>query len=125
MLDAAQTTTRRHMALMDESGHMTWSWDEANDERIIPAIQHMMDAGYVFWIVKREPLREEELEDIDDLRTNRHVIIRNEDFAELMDSGVLRLNNRDTAPLEQVRRATDARDAAANDTVAHRPLRAG
>lgn len=126
MLDAAQKTTRRRMAMMDESGHMTWSWDEANDEQVIPAIQRLMDNGYVFWIVRRDPLREDELEadEINELRENRHIIIKNEDFAELMRAGVMRLTN-DDADLTRERRATDAADAAANDTVAHRPLRAG
>jgi hypothetical protein len=120
-----QIATRRHMALMNESGHVTWSWDEENDEQMIPTIDRLMREGYVFWIVQRDPLREAELEDTEDLRTNRHVIVKNEDFAELMAAGVLRLSNRDTAPLQQERRAADARDAVANDTVAHRRIQGG
>jgi hypothetical protein len=118
-------TSRRHMAIMDESGHVTWTWDEANDAQVIPAIERMMLDGYVFWIVKRDPLREEELEDVADLSTNRHVIIKNEDFRELMSAGVLRATNADAAPLTQERRAETAREAATHDTVAHRPLRGG
>jgi hypothetical protein len=125
MSETMERTRRRTMALMDESGHMTWTWDEDNDEQIIPQIERMMAEGYVFWIVKRDPLREEELDDIGDLRVNRHVVIRNEDFRELMNAGVLRLARHDTAPLDQDRRAATPREVASNDTVAHRPLRGG
>jgi hypothetical protein len=122
---------RRHMTCLDESGHVTWAWDRKNDDQIIPAIQRMMDQGYVFWILKRDEEREgsqifeEELEDVADLRMNRSVVIRNDDFAELVAAGVLHLDSTDDTPLQQERRTTDAREAAANDTVTHRPLRAG
>lgn len=124
VLDVTVLPPRIHMAVMDESGHVTWSWEEENHERIVSVIQRMMDDGYVFWIVKRNPLREEELEDIEDLATNRHVIIKDDDFRELAEAGVL-YRTRDEATLTQERRTTDAHEAAVNDTVAHRPLRGG
>lgn len=128
MLDTAQTTTRRRrMAMMDESGHMTWSWDEENNDQIIPAIRRLMERGYVFWIVRRDPLREDELEieEIGELRDNRNIVVKNEDFAELLAAGVLRPSRDDRADLHMGRRATTPEEAASNDTVAHRPLRGG
>lgn len=124
VIDATILPRRIHMAEMGEEGHLTWAWDEQNHERVVGIIQRMMDDGYVFWIVKRDPLREEELEDIEDLTNNRHVVIKDDDFRELVEAGVL-YRTRDDATLTQERRTEDAREAAVNDTVAHRPLRGG
>lgn len=113
------------MAVMNETGHLTLAWDPEDDEKIIPAIQRLMDANHVFWIVERNPLREEELEDADDLRANRHVIIKNEELEALFRQGILSIARHDDAPLERVRRATTAEEVAHNDTVTHRPLAGG
>ena len=101
-----------------------------DDEWVIPMIQRKMDEGWVFWIVQRNPLREEQLRRVEDIGPNRHVIIRDRAARELFEQGRIGLadTNADTRRDDQggrPRRTTSAREAARSDTVAHPPLAGG
>lgn len=117
--------TIRHHYRMGPQGHVSFGWDAEDDARIVPMIQRAMDQGYEFWIVKRNPMREEQLTTITDLQDIRHVILRDQDTRELFEQGLVGLINDTDAPLETVRRAGSAAEAATNDTVAHRRMAGG
>ena len=129
MPDTLTKTRIRTLAMMDESGHTSFGWDETDDAWVLPMIRAKMEAGYVFWIVRRNPLREMRLERVEDLRDSRHVIIRDDSARELFEGGRIGLitdEDGDEADVaETVRRARTAREVVENDTVAHRPLRGG
>ncbi len=124
-VDQPTVSQPRVMDLMDESGHTSFGWDPADDAWVLPMIRRKMTEGYVFWIVKRDPLREVQLHRVDDLGDNRHVIIRDEASRQLFESGRIGLAAANDEPVETVRRAETADEVVQNDTVAHRPLRGG
>jgi hypothetical protein len=114
------------MHIMDANGHTSLGWDAADDEWMLPLIRRKMAEGYVFWIVRRNPLREVRMERIEDIGETRHVIIRDAQSRELLEQGRIGLVTVDADDdLEVVGRASTAEEVAANDTVSHRPLRGG
>lgn len=110
--------------IMDRQGHSSFGWDESEDEWVIPLIQKKMDEGFVFWIVKRNPLREQQLMRVEDVREGRNVIIRDGDARTLFEQGRIALVSDEHAhgeeTVERIRTTTSAREAARNDTLAHR-----
>jgi hypothetical protein len=121
-----QATATRVMDLMDETGHTSLGWDASDDEWVLPMIRRKLAEGFTFWIVKRNPLREVQLERVEDLGdAARHVIIRDAESRQLFEAGRIGLAAANDEPVETVRRATTAEEAVQHDTVAHRPLRGG
>lgn len=116
----------RIMNIMNDAGHTSFGWDEADDEWVLPMIRQKMAQGYVFWIVRRNPLREVQLERVDDVRDVRHVIIRDQAARTLFEQGRIGIvADDDDDHVETVRRARTAEEVASNDTVAHRRLGGG
>lgn len=116
----------RVMSMMDSSGDTSFGWDAADDEWVIPMIRAKMAAGYTFWIVERNPLREVRLERAEALGENRHVIIKDTAARELFEQGRIGLASiTEHGEAKTLRRARTPEEAAGNDTVAHRPLRGG
>jgi hypothetical protein len=121
-------STRRILRMMDQQGHTSFGWDAEDDEWVLPMIRRKMDEGYVFWIVRRRPLREVELTRVEDIGENRHVIIRDQDARTLFEEGRIGLVQGDAdedEPVVTERRARTPEEVVANDTVAHRSLRGG
>lgn len=120
--------TYRTTREMGPEGHVTYAWDAADDEWMLPLIRRKMEEGYVFWIIKREPLRETELRRVEDIGDQRHVVIRSQEARELFAQGRIALAAEDEGdgPEEVVTgRARTAEEAVAADTVSHRPMRGG
>lgn len=116
----------RIMWLADNRGHTTWGWDEEHDPWVLPLIRKKMDEGYVFWIVRRNPLREVQLQRIEDIGHDRTVVIMGDELSrELFEQGRIGLITDHGEDLETVRPARTPEEAVANDTVAHRPLGRG
>lgn len=110
----------RVMDIMNGEGHSSFGWDERDDEWVIPMIQKKMDEGFVFWIVQRDPLREVQLQRVEDVRNIRNVIIKDGDSRILFEQGRIGLVAEDQSEVVRLRRARSAADAASNDTLAHR-----
>lgn len=119
-------STIRVMDMMDDAGHTSFGWDAQDDEWVLPMIRQKMEQGFVFWVVRRNPLREIRLERVEDLRDARHIVIRDEAARTLFEQGRIGIasGSGDDAA-EPVRRARSAEDAVENDTVVHRGLRGG
>ena len=117
----------RVMWMTDNRGHTTWGWDAEHDPWVLPLIRRKMDEGYVFWIVKRNPLREVELRRIEEIGDNRTVIIQGDELSrELFEQGRIGLvTDHSQEDLEVLGAATTPEEVVANDTVAHRPLGRG
>jgi len=125
-MSATLNRSIRIMHVMDAAGHTSLGWDVADDEWMLPLIRRKMAEGYVFWIVRRNPLREVRLERIEDIGDIRHVIIRDAESRELFEQGRIGLVSVDREDdLQVIGRASTAEEVVANDTVSHRPLRAG
>jgi hypothetical protein len=110
-------------------GHVSYAWDADDDEWMLPLIRQKMADGYVFWIVKRNPLREEQLRNVEDVADSRHVIIRDEAARQLFEDGHIALvaegEDFNDLPEQHFGRARTPEEAVAADTVSHRPLRGG
>ena len=65
------------------------------------------------------------LERVEDVGDSRHVIIRDEAARQLFEQGRIGLVRDEETDAQTVGRARTAREAARNDTVAHRGLRGG
>ena len=116
----------RTFSFLSGDGDNTYGWEARNDEWVIPMIPKKMDEGYVFWIVRKTEERERQvrLKKASDTLPARSVIIRDEDARLLFEQGMIGVVAR---PVEgrsdqfvMERRARSAREAAENDTVAHR-----
>ena len=121
--------TFRTLSFLTGDGDTTYGWDSADDAWVLPMIQSKIDAGYVFWIVKRNPLREIKLRMAEDARDTRSVIIRDGDARILFEQGRIGLLAQTVAgrteEMVSERRARTAEEAVSHDTVAHRPMRGG
>ena len=116
----------RIMYTMDRGGHTSFGWDAEDDDWVLPMIQKKMDEGYVFWIIERRPLREVELRRIQDIGNNRHLFVHDDASRELFEQGHIGLIEDDPRhDIHTVRPADNAREAVANDTLAHRPHTGG
>ncbi len=117
----------RVMDLMDDAGHTSFGWDAEDDEWVLPMIRLKMAEGYVFWIVRRNPLREVRLERVEDVRESRHVIIRDQAARTLFEQGRIGIaaSIDDEEDVETLRRARTPEEAVSHDTIAHRGLRGG
>lgn len=116
----------RIMRFMDGGGHTSFGWDPEDDEWVLPMIRRKMAQGYVFWIVRRRPLREIQLTRVGEIGENRHVIIRDQASRELFEQGRIALaHEEDDEPLERIGIADTPEEAVASDTIAHRGLRGG
>lgn len=115
----------RIMRIMGRSGHLSIGWDEEDDRWMLPLIRKKMDEGYVFWIIRRRPLREVRLERIEDIGQNRNILVLDDTARELFEQGRIGLVSDIDEDDVVERRARTAEEVVANDTVAHRPLRGG
>ena len=119
----------RTLSFLTGDGDLTFGW-EANDDRwVIPMIQKKMDEGYVFWIIRRNPMREVKVRTAQEAEETRNIIIKDADARILFEQGRIGLVRNTVAgrdaELIRERRARSAEDAARSDTVAHRPARGG
>lgn len=125
-MSATTTKMTRVMHLMNESGHTSFGWDPEDDQWVLPMIRLKMAAGFTFWIVRRNPLREVELKRIEELGDVRNVIIKDQASRELFEAGRIGIaTSGDEAELRVSRRAATAEEAVREETVVHRPLRGG
>jgi hypothetical protein len=110
---------------MGPEGDTSFQWDATDDNWVLPMIRQKMEEGYTFWVIKRNPLREEEADSADDIGDARTVIIRDTDARRLFEQGHIRMMRPGDRPVEATTRARNAEQAVAADTVAHAPLRGG
>lgn len=116
----------RIMWLMDSRGHTSFGWDPQHDVWVLPLIRRKMDEGYVFWIVRKNPLREVQLRRVEDIGDSRTILIPDDTARELFEAGRIALvTDQSEEDLEVLRPAATPEEAVANDTVAHRPLGRG
>lgn len=119
----------RTTSFLSGQGDTTFGWDASDDNWVIPMIQQKMNEGYTFWITRRNPVREARLRTVSDLGDARQVTIKDDSARQLFEQG--RIGIIAAAPGERQaetvleRRADNAREAAENDTIAHRAGRGG
>lgn len=112
----------RSTVLLNENGDTTIAWDESNDEKMIELIQKKMNEGMTFFIIKQKffnliPVKVR-LKNTDDVLENRQVIVKDEDFNEVITNGTAVPYKRNATDIETVAVATTAKEAAQNHTVA-------
>jgi hypothetical protein len=110
--------------MLDKSGDITFAWESDNDEAVAVMIQKKMDQGVRFFIVQPFAGSEVEITRIEDI-VGRELRVHDEDFAKLLTEGKAGILSRAGTAIKDgamnlVRRVTDAREAAAADTLAMR-----
>lgn len=118
----------RTLSFLTGDGDNTYGWEPDDDAWVIPMIQRKMDEGYVFWIIRRNPIRELKLRTADEAKFTRSIIIKDNDARILFEQGRIGLVASgvvDRGDMIREGRARTAEEAVANDTVAHRPSRGG
>lgn len=82
------------MFFMDGTGDTKISWKAKDDEKILPAIQRLMDKGYVFWHVELtnegDVVLEKPVTGLGTLR-QRSLIVQDEALAQLYKDGTLQV----------------------------------
>lgn len=126
---ATQPSDLRTLSFLTGDGDTTYGWTAADDAWVIPMIQKKMDEGYVFWIVRHNPLREARLRTAAEAADSRSVIIKDADARQLFEQGRIGIVSQPVRDRQdqttRERRAVTAEEAASSDTVAHRPARGG
>ena len=121
--------TIRTLSFLTGDGDTTYGWESADDPWVLPMIQAKIDAGYVFWIVKRNPLREVKLRLAAEAKSARSILIKDDDARILFEQGRIGLMAQSVAQrseeLVSERRARSAEEVVSHDTLAHRPMRGG
>jgi hypothetical protein len=119
----------RTCSFLSLDGDNTYGWDANDDQWVIPMIQKKMDEGYSFWIIRRGPTREVKLRTADEAKLTREIIIKDGDARILFEQGRIGIVSQPVSQRNEEfvreRTARTAEEAAANDTIAHRPARGG
>lgn len=116
---------------LDESGHVTLAWAERNIEAVTKFIREKMARGFKFYIIKDDPIREEELRRVADLGDEKAVRIHDADADRLFRDGHVAVQGNDDdededeapigdPPADAPRTARTAEEAARRHTVSHR-----
>lgn len=120
----------RIIHLLDPSGHVTVTWDQENNDKLLPAIDRMLGLGYKFFIVRDNSETTEDVEIVSsqDVASSRRVRISDEMLQQLHDDGFLTVGGFSLSEDESVTTgeiATDAETVVANETVATQPKSGG
>lgn len=106
-------------------GDNRYGWDAKDDSWVIPMLQKIIDDGYELWIIRTDPTREVKLRHVRPAALDtRKVVMRSDVARQLFEQGKIGMIAHPVAgsdtdfTLTRERRATSARDAASNDTVA-------
>jgi hypothetical protein len=122
-------TPERYMVLLNLTGDTALTWDDPDDLEVLTFIEKKMNEGYVFFIEEPRFLkafkRKKRLQDVNDIPDNRTVYMDDGEAARLNASGKLKIVKLQGEKLRGARKATSAKDVAANRSYATRPAHAG
>lgn len=105
-------------------GDVTCAWDEADDDKVLPIIQQMIDQKWLFFVLESDGTQTQ-LVSVDQVAASRSVVIPNPLLEELHQSGILSVGARvaEATATGEIARTPEA--VAAADTIATPPARGG
>ena len=115
---------RRIILPKGNDGDVTCGWDEADDDKVLPIIQQMIDQKWLFFVLDSEGTQEP-LTSVDQVATLRSIVIPNPLLEKLYQSGVLTVGARiaEAQNTGEIARTPEA--VAAADTIATPPAQGG
>ena len=124
------TAAVRATTILNEAGDQTIVWTEDRDDEMVEIIKKKMAQGIVFFVIEPRffgllPSRRTELKEADEARKHRALAIRDEDFRKFVSDGDGEVVKTPDKPVQTVRRAKDATDAAKSETVGVKPMKGG
>lgn len=120
------------MTLLNQTGDITISWDDHQDEKMRELIKRKLDKGYAFFIVKPRFLgimkSKKTLKSIKELSDSaREISLRDEDAKELIcdRESILIGSTPKDEEIEMEKSTKDVDTIASSNTIAIRPIAAG
>lgn len=125
--------SERSLALMGDEGHLTFVWEESDDEKIIPAIEQKMKEGVSFFIVEPRffgllPAKHTELSKASDAKKQRALAVKDAGMAAFLSAAA----SADVVPepnrgkeMKAVKRAETAEEVAKGHSVGVKPKKGG
>lgn len=133
VLATASSPRLRTTEWLGPHGHVSFGWEEQNDEWILPMIKQKMAEGYVFWIVERNNFanmgvfeHEVQIKDIGEIGKLRRVLMHDDDARKLMETGKIKLTKEfGESDYKAVKRADTAEEVVGKSSIAHRRAQGG
>jgi hypothetical protein len=122
---------KRALTILNETGDVTITWDEENDERMLAIVEKKMAAGITFFLIEPRmgglvaPDTSKPLKKVNDALKYRALSMKDEDFEAMVAEGQADLVQTPAAPARTVRKARTAREVASSESVGVRPMRGG
>lgn len=122
---------RRAITILNETGDVTITWDEAADARMLAIIEKKMAAGISFFLIEPRmgglvaPDTSKKLKKSKYALKHRALSIRDGDFEGMVAAGAAELVATPPAPARTVRRARSAREVVTGESVGVQPMRGG
>jgi len=121
------------LTLLNESGDLTVSWDENQNEKMREQIQQKMDQGYSFFILEpafyglfKKKSKIVHVNDIKpDARGNYSMQVRDEDISRMWLDGTVGIGKTPVSEMRSTKRSRCAKEVARSCSVGVRPFRAG
>lgn len=121
----------RALTILNETGDVTITWEEENDDRILPIIERKMKAGITFFLIEPRmgglvaPDTSKQLKKAKDSLKHRALSMKDKDFEDMVAEGKAVLVQTPDAPARTVRKASSAREVATGESVGVRQMRGG
>lgn len=112
-------------------GDVAVTWDEQNDDQVLPVIQDMLEKGVKFFILAQRMSGEgrDQGMTLDDVKVGRHIILPNDGLEQLRLSGLVAAGKVEVSGDSHVGNtgeiAKTAQEVVENDTVATPPASGG
>lgn len=118
------------LTMLNESGDTTIVWDEDQDAQMEEIIAKKMAAGVTFFIVEPRffgllPPKKTPLKDAANAVKHRALSIPDSDLAKFVESGAGEAVKTPDAPVKTVRKAKNAEEVAASQSVGVKPMKGG
>lgn len=116
--------TRKMILPIGNDGDVTCGWDEADDDKVMPIIQQMIDQKWRFFVLEYDGTQAP-LVSVDQVATTRSIVIPQPLLEQLHQSGILKVGAKvaEAQATGEIARTPEA--VAAADTIVTPPAQGG
>ncbi|MBY3155300.1 hypothetical protein HFO56_23540 [Rhizobium laguerreae] len=120
----------RAFTLLNNSGDSTITWEKDNDEVMRALIEKKMAEGMAFFVIHPKalgfiPRPKSRISDVDEIMKRRSVAVKDQDFAEIIASGLAGVAERPEIDTERAEQCHDAAKIARSQSIGVMPMRGG
>jgi hypothetical protein len=120
----------RAFTLLNNSGDSTITWEKQNDDVMRTLIEKKMGEGMAFFVIHPKalgfiPRPKSRISDVDDIMKRRSISVKDDDFAEIIASGLAGIAKRPEIDTERAQQCYDAATIARSQSIGVMPMRGG